>query len=211
MAPPPEPEPDTSQTTTEAGSLKALLKSLVLSEEKGMPLRFKVLLPPNLERTAPVDKIRVKVEVEEADGTRYPPENLDRGRAYHLTFPHLTVGAIIESWCEGKLHGLLQLSRKQLSKLLRALRGEPVVAWVNQPATLLDWQGELLPGVHIHLETEPEPAEPEKPAPTPPNKDSCQAGGRNHTQLPHRPWSMDLQTSWPSSYPPEAPSITTSF
>lgn len=167
MAPKPkaeEPEPEPEQEP------EALLQSLVLSEEKGIPLRFKILLPPNLERTAPMDKIMVKVEVEEADGTLYPPEKIDRGNAYQLTLPHLTVGAILESWCEGKLAGLLQLTRGQLAKVLKALKGEPVVAWVNKPKQPIDWQNDLLPGVHVHLELET-PAEPKAPLPSPVKKE----------------------------------------
>lgn len=147
----PKPEPVEEKVPEESGP-EALLKSLVLSEEKGIPLRFKILLPPNLERTAPMDKIMVKIEVEEADGSAYPPERIDRRRAYNLSLPHLTVGAILESWCDGKLFGLLQLTREQLTKLLKALRGEPVVAWVNQPGEVIGWQGDMLPGVYGHLE-----------------------------------------------------------
>ena len=163
MAPKEEPQ---IQATSEDEEPEALLKSLVLSEDKGIPLRFKVLLPPNLERTAPLDKIMVKIEVEEASGASYPPERIDRGRAYQLSLPHLTVGAILESWCEGKLAGLLQLSREQLTKILKALKGETVVSWVNKPKDPIPWHADVLPGVHLHLENEQEPAEP-VPAPAP--------------------------------------------
>ncbi len=169
MAPKETPPSENEPEVEEPPEPEALLKSLVLSDEKGIPLRFKVLLPPNLERTAPMDKIMVKIEVEEADGSHYPPEKIDRGRAYQLPLPHLTVGAILESWCEGKLHGLLQLTREQLSKILKALKGEPVIAWVNQADASIDWQGDTLPGVHIYLEKEPEIEEaPETTPPTPP-------------------------------------------
>lgn len=165
-APPPEQEPELE----EEREPEALLKSLALSDEKGIPLRFKILLPPNLERTAPMDKIMVKIEVEEADGSNYPPENIDRGRAYQLTLPHLTVGAILESWCEGKLHGLLQLTRDQLSKVLKALKGEPAIAWVNKPDTILDWQGDILSGIHVHLEKKAEEAPPTVSSPPAPQQ-----------------------------------------
>jgi len=170
--PEPEPEVDVAEDAGSVGELAAtaeaepaLLKSLVLSEGKGIPIRFRVFLPPNLERTAPSDRIMVKVDVEEATGQVCPPEKLDRGRAYRLSLPHLTVGALIEKWCDGKLHGFLQLDRKKLGKLLRALKHEAVVYWVNKPQQPISWQDGILPGVHVHLELPQE-----KPTPPPPSK-----------------------------------------
>ena len=167
MAPKPEPEP--IETEPEQLEEVPLLKSLVLSAERGVPLRFKVFLPPNLEHTAPKDRIMVKVEAEEADGSSYPPEKIDRGRAYQLSLADLTVASLIESWCEGKLFSLLQLDRTKLIKLLKALKREPSVFWINQPKNPIEWLGELLPGVHAHLDmpvpSQPEPIEsPSQPA-----------------------------------------------
>jgi len=156
------PEPVLVPVEEEKTEPEALLNSLVLSESKGVPIRIRVLLPPNIERTAPMDKIMVKVEVEEADGTIYSPESINRGRAYHLSLPYLTVASLIENWCEGKLFGLLQLKRKQLSKILKAIKGESAVFWVNKPKEPIAWSGDLLPGVHEHLEV----AETEVPPPT---------------------------------------------
>jgi len=149
----PEPNPEViSEAAAAPEPETALLKSLVLSEGKGIPIRFRVFLPPNLERTAPSDRIMVKVDVEEATGERHAPEKIDRGRAYHLSLPHLAAGALIEQWCGGKLHGFLQLDRKKMSQLLRALKNEEVFFWVNKPYEAIVWQEGVLPGVHKHLE-----------------------------------------------------------
>lgn len=177
MAPKPEPEPELIEEDTQP---EALLKSLVLSDEKGIPLRFKVFLPPNLERTAAKDRIMVKIEAEEANGTSYPPEKIDRGRAYQLALPYLATASLIESWCEGKLFGLLQLSRKKLSKLLKALRNETVVYWVNKPTEPISWHGEVLPGVQGFLEIE-EPVAPSKPKTKPPSLIPRQSEQTDHT------------------------------
>lgn len=166
MVPTPEPAAEPGEADSEP---ELLLRSLVLSEEKGIPVRFRVQLPPNLERTAPNDRIMIKIEVEEADGSTYPPEKMDRGKAYRLALPHLAVASIIESWCEGKLFGLLQLSRQKLTKLLKPLKGESVVYWLNNPGDPIAWNGDKLPGVHALIEVEkPPPEEPvRKEAPAP--------------------------------------------
>ncbi|MCB1122779.1 MAG: DEAD/DEAH box helicase family protein, partial [Verrucomicrobiae bacterium] len=158
MTPKPEPQPEIVEN--DGFEPEPILKSLVLSEEKGIPIRFRILLPPNIERTASADRIMVKVEVELADGSTCSPEKLDRGRAYQMSLAHLAVASLVETWCEGKLFGLLQLNREQLSRMLKAVRGEPVVYWVNQPDAPIAWQGDMLPGVHAYLENE-KPSEPQ--------------------------------------------------
>jgi len=178
MAPKPEPKPEVKN---EEPALEPLLKSLVLSDEKGIPLRFTVFLPPNLERTAPNDRIMVKVMVEEANGTTYPPETIDRGRAYKLSLPHLVVASLIESWCEGKLFGLLQLSRNKLGKLLKALKGEAVVFWINKPGDSITWTGDILPGVHALIEVEVPPVVSSTFTPKPVVKESPPIARTGHS------------------------------
>ncbi|MDA0347817.1 MAG: DEAD/DEAH box helicase [Verrucomicrobia bacterium] len=171
MVPKPEPEPEVVEEESEP---EPLLRSLVLSDEKGVPLRFKVFLPPNLERTAVNDRIMVKVMVEEVNGTNYPPEKIDRGRAYKLTLPHLGAASLIESWCEGKLFGLLQLNRAKLRKLLNALKGEPVVFWINKPDDPIAWSSDILLGVHGLIEQEESPMADSTPKPQPKARESRQ-------------------------------------
>ncbi len=135
------------------------LNSLVLSEGQGIPIRFLVYLPPNLEDAAERDAIPVKVEIEFADGSISSPEKIDRSRPYNLAPPHLSVAKYIETWCGGRLAGFLQLRRFQLKKLLETLRGEPVFYWTGNGDTPIDWEGALLAGVTEFLESEAEDEE----------------------------------------------------
>lgn len=134
------------------------LKSLVISENKGIPLTFKILIPPNLAAVAPRDRIMVKVEVE-IQGVCMPPEKINRGNAYWLEPPHLLTAMLIENWCEEKLFGLLELSRDRLSQLLQPLQDQPAVFSIKVPNTPLAWENGKLPGIHEHLVVEHEPTQ----------------------------------------------------
>ncbi len=155
------------------------VQSLVLSESKGKELRFNLFLPPNLPTVAGRDAIMVKIEAI-FDRNPISPEKLDRGRAYRLEKGYYETAALVENWCGGRLHGLLQLKRSQLRDLLTALNDLPAVFWINQPKTPLSWVGGELPGVHEFLaadeESAPQPEEkPEaiKPVPAaPPSRKS---------------------------------------
>ncbi len=144
-------EKEKERLRREAEVRKPAVRSLVLSNEKGLPLAFEVFLPPNLPAVAERDAIVVKVEAI-VQGERITPEKLDRGRAYQLSDPHFLVAAIIENWCDGQLHGLLQLSRTRVRRLLEPLVSEPVVFWINARDRPLDWDTNQIPGVHRFLE-----------------------------------------------------------
>lgn len=131
---------------------QVLVQSLVLSEERGIPARFRILLPPNLRLSAPKDRIMVKIEFELANGQLVMPEKIDRGHAYHLDRSHQSLGGLIEGLCSGKLHGLLQLKRRQLLQLLNAISGEPAVYWINALAQPITWTENVLEGVHAFLQ-----------------------------------------------------------
>jgi len=130
------------------------LKSLVISEKKGLPLKFRILIPPNLPAVAPRDRIIIKVEVD-IQGECMPPEKINRGHAYWLEPPHLLTAMLIESWCEEKLFGLLELSRDRLSQLLQPLQDQPAVFSIKDPQKPLAWVEGKLSGVHEHLVVEP--------------------------------------------------------
>jgi superfamily II DNA or RNA helicase len=136
----------------EACDERSVMKSLILSDEKGIPARFRILLPPNLAVAALKDRIMVKAEFEVSSGELCPPEKIDRGRAYRIEPSHQLLGGQIETLCGGKLHGLLQLTRRQLMGILEPLKGHPDVFWINKPGQPIPWKGEELAGVHVHLE-----------------------------------------------------------
>ncbi|MFU8847582.1 MAG: SNF2-related protein [Opitutales bacterium] len=135
-----------------------MLKSLRLAEE-GLRLRLLVFLPPNLKEAAGRGAIVVKLDA--AAGREILPLNkLSPTQAYACNEKQLSAMRLIESWCGGKLAGLLQLTPARLRKLLTALRGEPVIYWVKKPSEPISWNGDQLEGVHEHL-GEPASEEPE--------------------------------------------------
>jgi len=158
------------------------LKSLVLSEQKGKPLSLRVLVPPNLPSVAPRDKIMVKLEADVA-GQRRRADTIDRGRAYWLEPPHLLAAALVESWCGGKLAGMLQLSRDQLAQLLAPLTGEPAVFSVREPQKPLPWEDGHVPGVHEFLAPD---REDEAARGTPAPKRGTELTGPRHEASPAR-------------------------
>lgn len=154
LLPPEEP----ARTDAEAAPTQPLLCSLQVTDGNGKPLHFRVLLPPNLESAAQRNLIMVKVEAQ-VGTERLAPERIFRGQAYRVDLPHRLVGGLIESWCGGRLHGLLQLKRDQARQLLAPLVGHPCVFWVSQPDQPLPWDGERIPALQGWL-ADPAPAPP---------------------------------------------------
>jgi len=126
------------------------LKHLKISAKNGLPLEFRVFLPPNLAQTAPRDAMVVKIDAY-LNGNCLPLESLNRGRAFSLTPPYYRVAGLIETWCQGSYHGILQLNRERLRALLAALVNEQAVYWMNQEKPL-EWKNDRLPGVHDCLD-----------------------------------------------------------
>ena len=128
---------------------QASLNSIKLSAE-GEKLRVLIFLPPNLESASQQDAIVVKLDA--AVGREIVPlHQLSPTRSYAPAQPHLVALSLVESWCGGKLASLLQLTGKQLLRLLTVLTEEPVVYWVKQPGAPIQWQNAKLPGVHEFL------------------------------------------------------------
>lgn len=124
-------------------------KSLVLAPERGLPLSFRVLLPPGpkLAEAAAGDSVMVKLEALMPDGKPAAPEFLDRGRAYKLHPDDARLAALVEHWCGGRLHGLLRLTRERLLALIAVGVGRPVFAFADTPRVALKWTGDKLAGV----------------------------------------------------------------
>lgn len=127
----------------------ARIKSLKL-DDTGPKFRLLVFLPPNLEAAAARNAIVVKLDA--AAGKDILPLNkVSRGTAYAVSEAQQKAILLIESWCGGKVAGLLQLTKARLLGLLAALEGEPVVYWVKTPQEPIAWNGADLEGVHEHL------------------------------------------------------------
>ncbi len=128
----------------------AKLQSIQLSAE-GEKLRMLVFLPPNLEAAAGRNAIVVKLEA--AVGRAVLPMNqISASLPFSVSERQKQALLLIESWCEGKLAGLLELSKARLVRLLALLSGEPVVYWVKKPAEPILWENGQLVGVHAYLE-----------------------------------------------------------
>ena len=128
-----------------------VVRSLVISKEKGLLLSFEIFLPPNLARVAERDAIMVKIEAR-VQNKSIPPENLDRGRTYCIESGHYRLAAWIESLCGGRLHGILQLSRRQLLEALELVKNTEDIFWANNRSHPISWIEGQLDGVHEFLE-----------------------------------------------------------
>jgi len=126
------------------------VRSIRLSSA-GTPLRLLVFLPPNLEAAAGRDAIVVKLDAA-AGREILPPNKLSATQPYAVGEAQRRALLLVESWCGGKLAGLLQLSGLRLARLLAALEGEPVVYWAKQPDAPIGWKDGKLSGVHDLLQ-----------------------------------------------------------
>ncbi|HQU09768.1 MAG: hypothetical protein B7X06_04000, partial [Verrucomicrobia bacterium 21-51-4] len=134
-----------------------VLRHMKISDGKGIPLAFKVFLPPNLPQTAPRDAMVIKVDAF-IKGRLIALEHLDRGRAYKMKPATYRMAALLENWFEKDWFGIMQLNRARLCELLEALRDEPAVFWSNQPERPIAWVDGKLSGVHNYLDVADEPA-----------------------------------------------------
>ena len=90
--------------------------------EDGLALRLLIFLPPNLPEAANRGGIVLKIDA--AAGREILPLNkLNPRQKYKVASKQVAVIKIIESWCGGKLAGLLQLTKAQVRQLLDAIVG----------------------------------------------------------------------------------------
>lgn len=129
-------------------------KSIVVAKHRGKSLVFRFFLPPNLSVSAPRDAIPVRLEAV-VDGQAGPPSKIDRAGAYRLSEGDLQAAALIEGWCGGRLHDLLQLRRTQLQDLVAAYAGQPRFFWANDPSQAIPWHESNLTGVTSLIEESP--------------------------------------------------------
>lgn len=142
---PPEPQ------STAAAPKACGVRSIQWSADAGEALRMLVFLPPNLPAAGERDAIVVKLEA--AAGRKIVPLNhLSPTRLYQVSARQQAALALVESWCGGKLASLLQLTGGRLRHLLGALSGEPTIYWLKKPNVPIEWQAEILPGVHEYLQ-----------------------------------------------------------
>ena len=125
------------------------LSSIKIGED-GLALRLLVFLPPNFPEAANRGGIVLKLDA--AAGREILPLNkLNPSQKYKVASKQVALLKLIESWCGGKLAGLLQLTKAQVRQLLDAIVGEPIVYWVKKPNAPIDWQDGQLPGVYEYI------------------------------------------------------------
>ena len=125
------------------------VRSIKLAED-AISMRLILLLPPNFMASVERGAIAIKLDV--AVGQEiFPLSKLDFDKTYTVAPAQLSALVCIESWCAGKLPSLIQLSVSQLVQLLNYLKNEPVIYWLNNPKTPIDWNDDALIGVHEFL------------------------------------------------------------
>ena len=119
-------------------------------------MRLRIILPPNLESSAPRDAIPTKLEIKLSNDSHVQPDKLSQQQLGELDEAGRVAAFSLFQWCGGKLSPFLQLDREKLSTLVTTLQGQDDFYWANNPHTPIPWNGTELIGVTEHL-TPPEP------------------------------------------------------
>lgn len=119
----------------------------IREDADGLPLRVRLLLPPNFDSAASRDAIMVKMECI-AGRDLLPPEHLQRGKGYQVSATDRAVLAFIEQLSGGRLHSMLQLNGQQLKQIVELWGDTPLLyagATAIEPIGLSDWKENWLP------------------------------------------------------------------
>jgi len=143
-------KPADRRAAAEAGA-GPRLRSISLSSRKGTPIEVRFIIPPNIPTAAARDEIICRLELR-VEGVQVAPENLDRGKAWNIEPETVFFLAILENLCNGKLQGILPLTRRHLRQLLSVGKGLAIFRMANAPEAPLAWEGDRLAGVHAHLD-----------------------------------------------------------
>ncbi|MBC2605155.1 DEAD/DEAH box helicase [Pelagicoccus albus] len=121
-------------------------------------MRLRIILPPNLESSAPRDAIPTKIEIALTNGSIVQPDKLGPQQLGELDEAARVAAFSLFQWCGGQLSSFLQLDREKLAALVKTLNGQSDFYWANKPKEPIPWIGSELVGVTEHL-SEPEEAE----------------------------------------------------
>ena len=105
--------------------------------------------------------IPAKVEIEQKDGSRLPPEKSNPAEFAHLPDSERTALFALSQWCGGAVTSFLQLNLKQLGELLKLLHDIPCFFLANKPEKQIQWEDGNLIGVSEFIEI----SEAERPRP----------------------------------------------
>ena len=105
--------------------------------------------------------IPTKVEIEQKDGSRLPPEKSNPADFAHLPDSERTALFALSQWCGGSVNSFLQLDLKQLGELLKLLHEVPCFFLANEPEKQIQWEDGNLLGISEFIKI----SEPERPRP----------------------------------------------
>jgi len=124
-------------------------------------VRLRILLPPNLAGSVQRNAIPAKVELEQEDGSRFPPEKVASSAFANLADAERSALFALSQWCGGTLTSFLQLNLEQMGELLKLLHKVSCFYPANDPETEIIWKDGNLTGVSDFIE----PPHRERPRP----------------------------------------------
>jgi SNF2 family DNA or RNA helicase len=108
-------------------------------------VRLRILLPPTLAGCVQRNAIPAKIELEDEEGQRIPPEKADQATFGELSDSERSSLFALSQWCGGTLSSFVQLDLAQAGELLKLLHEVPCFYLVNDPEQAIEWaNGELL-------------------------------------------------------------------
>ena len=110
-------------------------------------MRLRILLPPTLAGCVQRNAIPAKIELEQTDGSRTPPEKVNPSTFADLTDAERMALFALSQWCGGSLTSFLQLDIKQAAELLKLLHEVPCFFPANNPEQKIVWKDGNLSGV----------------------------------------------------------------
>jgi len=97
------------------------------------------------------NSVPVKIELEDQNGNRLPPEEVDLSLMVDLADAERGALFALSQWCDGSLSSFLQLNLKQTSELLKILDGIACFFPANQPEKSIFWKDGNLIGMSEFL------------------------------------------------------------
>jgi superfamily II DNA or RNA helicase len=149
-----EAKPTEEKNPTSANNLSSAgpkLRTINLSPKKGTPIEVRFIIPPNIATSSQRDEIICRLELR-IDDVQVAPENIDRTKAWTIETNTVIFLSILENLCNGKLQGILPLTRRHLRQLLAFGKDLSIFRMANAPETPMQWNGNQLAGVHEYLD-----------------------------------------------------------
>jgi hypothetical protein len=103
------------------------------------------------------DSIPAKIEIEDEQGNRHPPEKVDISLLGDLPDVERSALFALTQWCQGQLSSFLQLNLEQTAELVKILTKIPCFFPANKPDQPLIWSEDNLSGVSEYLPSKTSP------------------------------------------------------